>query len=233
MVVLQGLLPFSLLEDFEFWFRPDELKLIGYQRPEAASRGLHPWRIEAQLIRVAEGRGVLQKELSAVVRRVALKRPDRTRLPAEAGEASSASRNSKGRGVPSPLDAELIHCVETTRTTVESCLWTGDELIEDSSVPAETLVNLLLAPPGTSLARLRTSLIRLDALSHVLVWTRGARAPRGADDLEALGCAGAIDVIELPRSDRCSEGLTTFREERRQERPFKGVFCFVFFSDSA
>ncbi|CDJ44773.1 EF hand domain-containing protein, putative, partial [Eimeria tenella] len=167
-----GLLPFCLLEDFEFWVC-DELSLLtGYQRPQAAARTLRPFRVYVHLVHTAEGPG-LAAEASALIRRVPLKpRKQASRRAAAAASSSSSSSSSRG----------------------------FEEAEEDPAAPAETLVNLLLAPEESPLAHVRESLLRVEALSHILVWTQAARGPRGPHDVEALSCEGGdIDAIELPR----------------------------------
>ena len=175
---VQGLLPFCLLEDFEFWLCEELSLLTGYQRPQAAAKTLNPFRLYVHLIHTAEGTG-LCAEASAIVRRVGLK-PRKQQTSKTAATFSSSSSNS------------------SSNSSSSSRCYPEDE--EDPSAPEETLVNLLLAPEGSPVSHLRDSLLRVEALSHILVWTRAARRPHTPQDTDALSCdAGSIDAIELPR----------------------------------
>lgn len=52
-----------------------------------------------------------------------------------------------------------------------------------------TLLNLLYSPEGSFLAQLREYLVRVEDMSHILVWTKG----------DGKGNALSVDLIELPR----------------------------------
>ena len=61
----------------------------------------------------------------------------------------------------------------------------------DPCTPRLTLLNLLHVPPGSALRELAAIFLRLENLSHILVWSETPNA--GVDDL----CS--IDLVELPR----------------------------------
>ncbi len=69
----------------------------------------------------------------------------------------------------------------------------------DESQPPMLLLNLMCAPPSSALGELRRSLVRLEALSHILVWSSTAGGTEAA---------ATIDVVELPRL------RLTFRADR-------------------
>jgi len=63
--------------------------------------------------------------------------------------------------------------------------------INDLGTQTLTLLNLLYSSQGSTLRRLADTLLRLEHLSHVLVWTRA--------NVTTAGDTCSIDVVELPR----------------------------------
>eukprot|EP00667_Euglena_gracilis_P028416 EG_transcript_36261 len=140
--LLHGLLPAALLEEYDFWQNEDGT-LCGYQQAESHDRTKIPSMIRVQLVPIGD--------------------PD----PSGFGfsEASAVVqrvplRYGPGPGPAGPASAPIDADVLPSRGEV------------DPTKPSLTLLNLLCAPDGTYLKSLAQLLLRLDNLSHCLVWTR-------------------------------------------------------------
>ncbi|OEH77855.1 EF hand domain-containing protein [Cyclospora cayetanensis] len=151
---------------------------------------------------------------------------------AEAFEAQAA-RRPEGPTVAWAQEAlEKFLCLQDISGATGSSTKSFEKEEEDLSAPAQTLVNLMLAPDQSPLGHLRDSLLRVEALSHILVWTQSARMPQGPQDVEALSCdEGNVDAIELPRlgvsfkAVRLPQRVTPSTQQGQQTPQVKFVCC--------
>ena len=192
----RGLIPAALLEVYAFW--QDENDSLAAYPHAAAPSAAKRTRLTLQLSKFGEedsaGSGAAQA--SVVLRREPINLDDDDAATADDGADSSRSECAEqqgGRGAggggraarqrherPKPMAS----------TAQERHHWRSALAEVDTSRETLTLLNLLHAPPGSALRQLAT-LLRLEYLSHILVWTRKSDA--------TLADSCDIDLVELPR----------------------------------
>ena len=170
--LLRGLLPATLLEAYAFWQDGEGGNLVGYPHDGAAS-ALKATRLHLTLFPEGEPdiTGFGGAQASLVLQRVPVLLGD------DADAAATVGASSQPR------------CNE--RSIREMYNWTAATAEPDGSRQVLTLLNLLHATANGALRQLADVLMRLENLSHVLVWS----ASSGADPNEKA----TIDLVELPR----------------------------------
>ena len=172
--LLYGLMPTVLLEGFDIWQNGDD-SLSGYMRQAhggaSVLNGSDRSELRVRLFRSDASRGASPQqhtlaECNAIIQRVAIHDHE-----SSDGDLLESESDGDSSGVSTAGLAALSSV--------------------DASKPVMTLLNLLLAPAGSALRRLARLLLRLEDLSHVLVWSLGEAARDDAD------CS--IDLVELPR----------------------------------
>ncbi len=203
--LLCGLLPATLLEAYAFWQDEGNLaegnggNLVGYPHPGAVST-LKATRLHLTLFPEGEPdyTGFGGAQASLVLQRVpTLLRDDLTvadsaqQPPPEPSPPppSPPPRASQGASLGASLGSRQPRHMDMRLQEMHS--WTSALAEIDSSRQVLTLLNLLHAPADGALRQLADVLMRLENLSHVLVWS----ASSGADPTEKA----TIDLVELPR----------------------------------
>ncbi len=176
--LLHGLVPAVLLEAYAFWQNEDG-SLAGYAHSHAPL-AVRSTRLHLQMFPLgdADTEGYGRAQASLVVRRVP--------LLAE-GDERSCRRDDKSAEKSADETAEGA----SDAAALEQHTWRSALAPLDSNRPTHTLLNLLHAGAGSTLAQLARPLLRVENLSHVLVWTSAADAGP-VDDVP-------IDLVELPR----------------------------------
>lgn len=163
--LLHGLLPTVLLETYDIWQNQDD-SLSGYMKREALpGEEVSSGDSARTELRVRLHRGETKGDLfetNAVVHRIPLRDSDEYSVDLLDGTGGNGGESSSNGA-------------------------SG----QDASKPVVTLLNLLLAPAGSALRRLARLLLRLEDLSHILVWSL-SELSKANDDC-------TIDLIELPR----------------------------------
>ena len=195
--LLCGLIPAALLEAYAFWQNEDDT-LTGYPHADApqatkATRlqvRLEP-RGEADITGFGGGQAVLTLTREAIVlddaaqgRATAGRRASMAQLSANPAAALSAP----GGGGRSSVTGGGTGA-QTVRHEEHAWLVALAEV--DGNKRRHTLLNPLHAPPDSPLRELADVFIRLEYLSHVLVWSETPLA--SPEDI----CS--IDLVELPR----------------------------------
>ena len=196
--LLRGLLPAALLEHYAFWQNEDDT-LTGYPHADAplATRAT---RLQVTLTPLgdsdASGYGTAQAVLTLCRESMVLE--DRAAGRGGMSPAASVAGNSTmsmgeiggalgggggGGGGGSSAGAAALR--------IEEHSWSVALAEVDDSKKKHTLLNAMHAPPGSALRELADVFVRLEYLSHVLVWSETPMA--GPDDV----CS--IDLVELPR----------------------------------
>ncbi|KYK65659.1 EF hand domain-containing protein [Toxoplasma gondii TgCatPRC2] len=222
---LRGLVPFALLEDYEFWQRLSDGRICGSSRPRSASRAtsavvarsaIHIHLVHTQ----TRGKCVELSDASAIVQRVAIKTPKRGPGGLASSLASLSSSTLASASVcsstPSVASAASARRGEAERDGEDEVRRRDGGACGEEDDPPEvhTLFNLQLIDKACPLFDVVESLKRVEELSHILVWsTGGGIQPKGPTDLASLRQPLTLDLIELPRL-----GLT-FRAQRPPVRP--------------
>ena len=144
---LRGLVPQALLDKYVFWQNTDE-SISGYisnQYRQAHSGGLALDQLHIVLKKgaMADDSGYCTSMASGVI----------TRIPVKSNLRKKAS-------------------LKKSTDEVDHMLGIGADEVEDYKRPRHKLLSLLYSKPGTHLRKLTEIFMRLDNLSHILVWTK-------------------------------------------------------------
>eukprot|EP00958_Prasinococcus_capsulatus_P016955 scaffold1900_cov389-Prasinococcus_capsulatus_cf.AAC.31 len=183
---LAGLLPDALVKKYQFWQQMSDSSISGYliKRGSSESTGavedgtVLKIEISDDLLRNTR-RGWIDSKWAKVVRYCA-----QTVGEANLEHAQHAPLSPKAaeQGIPEEGSAQV-----------------GCFALPDYQSESYMLLNLQTATHG-SLATIRQLFIRMESLSHILVWSRNSPA---GDQGSALGLGGedplSIDLVELPR----------------------------------
>ena len=176
--LLYGLIPTALLSAYDLWQNEDG-SLIGDVKPG------HPIG-DALRTRLAVSLSEVGGTVSGAVRRLCLV-DEPTPEVGGPNAASIVPRVAAAQGASSTFAAS------SAAATAEV----------DTAKPAHTLLNLLLAAPGSPLRSLALRFGRLEDLSHVLAWSEEDGLAAAAAAAAGAGAAGEASLeaslIELPR----------------------------------
>ena len=195
--LLRGLLPAALLESYSFWQNGDDT-LTGYPHAHAPL-ATRTTRLQVKLSPVGEAdasgfggaQAVLTLTRESIIVNEQRRGPtasERRSLSQLAGNAALASSENLGSGGGGSGGGNGSG---TAAGRAEEHAWHMALAEVDGHKKRHTLLNAMHAPPGSALRELAEVFIRLEYLSHVLVWSETPMA--GPEDV----CS--IDLVELPR----------------------------------
>lgn len=229
---LRGLLPAALLCAYDFWQNGDD-SLIGYPAAEhaAAATAAPSGGAESDTTAAAVGAGTAAAGCSTVVRVLLRKEEEPDRSGFGRAEATASVMRVAMMPLGGDNSAPSRDILANPSTEPFEAASPLVQAVEDPTQEPLTLLNLLLAVGDAGLserdeaqawqamAMLAELLLRVEDLSHILVWHHGV-PPEADDDGVGVGSTPQrcrVHLVELPRL-----GLTFAPKRAYQDRSAPG-----------